>query len=160
MPPLPDFSFRRATSADAAAVRALTRAAYAKWVPLIGREPKPMVADYDRAVREHIIDLCERDRELLGLVEMVLRPDHLLIENIAVRPDQQGLGLGDTLLRHAEEHARSLGVAETRLYTNALFADNLVFYAKRGYSEFCSETLAPGTIAIHMRKPMGLVERI
>lgn len=40
---------RRATAADAANVRALARAAYAKWVPLIGREPIPMTADYDRA---------------------------------------------------------------------------------------------------------------
>jgi hypothetical protein len=32
---------RQATPADAAAIRSLTRAAYAKWVALIGREPKP-----------------------------------------------------------------------------------------------------------------------
>ena len=31
---------RQATAADAAAIRGLTRAAYAKWVALIGREPK------------------------------------------------------------------------------------------------------------------------
>lgn len=49
---------RRATATD---VRALARAAYAKWVPQIGREPKPMTADYDRAVAEHIIDLREED---------------------------------------------------------------------------------------------------
>jgi hypothetical protein len=61
--------FRRATSADAASVRALTRAAYAKWVSLIGREPKPMTADYGRAVSQHVIDLYERNGELLGLVE-------------------------------------------------------------------------------------------
>ena len=36
---------------DAHIVRALVRSAYAKWVPVIGREPLPMVADYDRAVR-------------------------------------------------------------------------------------------------------------
>ena len=35
-------ALRRATPRDAEAVRALTRAAYAKWVPLIGREPRPM----------------------------------------------------------------------------------------------------------------------
>jgi hypothetical protein len=38
---------------DAARVRDLTRAAYAKWVALIGREPLPMQADYQRAVAEH-----------------------------------------------------------------------------------------------------------
>ena len=30
---------RQAMATDAAAIRELTRAAYAKWVPLIGREP-------------------------------------------------------------------------------------------------------------------------
>jgi N-acetylglutamate synthase-like GNAT family acetyltransferase len=124
-------------------------------VPLIGREPKPMTADYERAVSEHVIDLYEQVGELLGLVEMIPQPDHLLIENIAVRPDQQGKGLGDILLKHAEDHARSLGVGETRLYTNAMFAANLAFYAKRGYSEFRRETLAPGAVAVHMRKPIG-----
>ena len=44
---------RRAVSADASAVRELSRSAYAKWVPLIGREPMPMTADYERAVSEH-----------------------------------------------------------------------------------------------------------
>ena len=144
--------FRRATLADAADVRALTRAAYAKWVPLIGREPKPMTADYERAVSEHVIDLYEYGGALLGLVEVIPQPDHLLIENIAVRPDQQGKGLGDILLTHAEDYARSLGLSETRLYTNVMFAANLAFYAKRGYSEFARETLAPGAIAVHMRK--------
>ena len=141
--------------ADAADVRALTRVAYAKWVPLIGREPKPMSADYERAVSQHVIDLYQQGGALLGLVEMIPQPDHLLIENIAVRPDQQGKGLGDILLQHAEDHARTLGIGETRLYTNAMFAANLAFYAKRGYSEFRRETLAPGAVAVHMHKPIG-----
>src|SRR5437667_10848416 len=93
---------RRAVSTDAAAVRALTRSAYAKWVPLIGREPTPMTADYDRAVAEHIVDLWEEDGLLLALIEVIPAADHLLIENIAVRPDQQGKGLGDRLLLYAE----------------------------------------------------------
>jgi hypothetical protein len=33
---------RRAIAADAAAIRELTRQAYAKWVPIIGREPLPI----------------------------------------------------------------------------------------------------------------------
>ena len=64
-------SLRRAVAADAPAVLALTRMAYAKWVPLIGREPKPMTADYERAVAEHIIDLWEEGGELLALIEMI-----------------------------------------------------------------------------------------
>ena len=77
---------RRALSADAAAVRDLTRSAYAKWVPLIGREPVPMAADHDRAVREHMVDLLFIGAELVALIETVRGANHLLIENVAVSP--------------------------------------------------------------------------
>lgn len=36
---------RPAEPADATAIRDIVRAAYAKWVPVIGREPLPMRAD-------------------------------------------------------------------------------------------------------------------
>jgi N-acetylglutamate synthase-like GNAT family acetyltransferase len=148
------FSPRRATSTDAPAIRNLSRMAYAKWVPLIGREPLPMTADYNRAIAKHIIDLVEQGGELLALIEMVAAQDHLLIENIAVRPDQQGRGLGDLLLRHAETLALSMKLAETQLYTNALFASNLAYYAKRGYAEYRRQTMASGSTAVFMRKKL------
>ena len=61
-------NLRRATPADAVTIRDLTRLAYAKWVPLIGREPKPMTVNYDRAVVDHLIDLYEIDGEAVALV--------------------------------------------------------------------------------------------
>ncbi|RZN33920.1 GNAT family N-acetyltransferase [Bradyrhizobium sp. Leo121] len=153
MAPLP---LRRATLIDADKARVVTRSAYAKWVPLIAREPKPMTADYERAIIDHIIDLYEENGQLLALIEVVPLADHLLIESIAVRPDQQGFGLGDKLLQHAEDRARALRLTETRLYTNAAFASNLAFYAKRGYIEYMRETVAPGAVAVHMRKRISI----
>jgi len=143
---------RRATTADAANVRALTRAAYAKWVSIIGREPLPMTADYDLAVVEHIIDLWEEDGQLLALIEVIPKATHLLIENIAVRPDKHRKGYGGKLLHHAETLARSLGFAEIRLYTNAAFTSNVAFYCRRGYREFLRETMIPGSVTVHMMK--------
>ena len=145
-------ALRRATSADAERVKSLTRLAYAKWVPLIGREPKPMTADYERAIVEHLIDLYEHDHQLRALIEVIPMKEHLLIENIAVHPNYHGKGIGDDLLRHAEHQARSFGFNEIRLYTNAAFASNLAYYAKRGYTEHQRETFAPGVVAVHMRK--------
>nr|WP_314075423.1 GNAT family N-acetyltransferase [uncultured Roseococcus sp.] len=146
---------RRAGPADAAAVRELTRAAYAKWVPLIGREPLPMRTDYERAVAEHLIDLWEEAGELLALIETIPQADHLLIENLAVRPEAQGKGLGDRLLRHAETLARALGFAELRLYTNALFAENIAFYARRGFEETHRAEMVPGSVTVFMRRRLG-----
>jgi N-acetylglutamate synthase-like GNAT family acetyltransferase len=143
---------RRAQPADAKAIRDLTRAAYASWVPHIGREPKPMTADYKRAVVENIIELWEEAGEMLALIEVIPKTNFLLVENIAVRPDQQGRGIGDKLLHHSELLARSLGFDCVQLYTNAAFDSNLQFYARRGYQEFQRVTIAPGSVAVHMRK--------
>lgn len=148
-------TLRRAGPVDAARVRDLTRAAYAKWVPLIGREPMPMAADYNRAVREHLIDLHEEGGELVALVEMIRHDDHLLVENLAVRPDHHGRGLGDALLRHAEAMARAGGHAEIRLDTNAAFASNIAFYGRRGFIEFAREPIAAGGELVHMKKALG-----
>ncbi len=145
---------RRATPADAGAVRALTRQAYAKWVPLIGREPKPMQADYERAVREHRIDLAYADGALAGLIETVAEPDHLLIENVAVEPSCQGRGIGRALLAHAEGLAVALGHGEVRLYTNKAFAQNVALYLRLGYRIDREETLAAG-VAVHMSKGLS-----
>ena len=48
-----------------------------------------MRADYDRAVREHRIDLAHDGDALVGLIEMVEEPEVLLVENVAVRPGMQ-----------------------------------------------------------------------
>ncbi|MEO8243024.1 MAG: GNAT family N-acetyltransferase [bacterium] len=127
--------FVRATVADVDAVTALTRAAYGPWVALIGREPLPMVVDQAEAIRHHLVDLWHDDGVLVALIEMVPLVDHLLIENVAVMPGQQGKGLGHRLMDHAEATARRLNLPEIRLYTNAAFAANLAFYQALGYVE-------------------------
>src|SRR5260370_41796922 len=101
-------SFRRATPADVGAVREITRAAYAKWIPAIGREPKPMTANYELAVADHVIDLFEESGRPIALIEVIPRPSHLLIENVAVLPDRHGKGVGGCLLKGAGCIARAL----------------------------------------------------
>lgn len=131
--PILSHCLRRATPSDAPAIRQLVRDAYAKWVPIMGREPMPMLADYDLAVREHEVDLAYVDGRLAALIEVIVHPDHLFIENIAVAPGHQGLGLGRHLLAHAEARARELGVAELRLLTAQEMAGNAAFYQSHGY---------------------------
>lgn len=147
-------SLRRATAADAAAVRALTRQAYAKWVEVIGREPKPMGADYDQAVQRHRIDLAFCDSELAGLIEMIPQLDHLLVENVAVAPAFQKRGLGRRLMAHAEEVARAFGYESVRLYTNQLFDENVRLYGRLGYRVDREELTGRG-VAVHMSKTLA-----
>ena len=143
--------FRRAELADAALVRTLSRAAYAKWVPLIGREPWPMVADYELAVRTHVIDLLYDDDVLVGLIEMIPADGHLLIENVAVAPLYQGCGHGKYLMAHAEDFARTRNDAEIRLYTNQRFAANIALYRRLGYQIEREDVVSAGVV-VHMKK--------
>lgn len=154
----PIAGLRRAVAADVPAIRALTRLAYAKWVPVAGREPLPMRADYEAAVRDHRIDLLYKDGELAALIETVAAADHLLIENVAVSPGFQGRGLGRTLMAHAEQLAAVAGYAELRLYTNKLFAANVALYQRLGYRIDREEALNGGT-AVHMSKRLALPDR-
>ena len=153
------YAFRRATSADAGTVRDITRAAYAKWVPVIGREPKPMTADYDKAVADHIIDLLEEAGQPIALIEVIPAPDHLLIENIAVLPERHNAGLGGILLDRADTIAQSLGLNELRLYTNGKFTSNIDFYARRGFEVFLREVHPSLGEAVHMKRPVRVSDR-
>lgn len=144
---------RQAVPSDAPAIRELTREAYAKWVPLIGREPKPMTADYAEAVRKHRFDLLYVEGKLAALIETIREADHLLVENLAVSPSFQGRGFGRTLMAHAEQLAASSGFSEIRLYTNKLFAENVQLYERLGYRVDREEELKIG-VAVHMSKPL------
>ena len=144
---------RQATTADAGAIRDLTRQAYAKWVPLIGREPKPMTADYDQAVARHRFDLLYVDGTLAALIETIREADHLLVENVAVSPDFQGRGLGRKLMAHAEVLAREQGFGMIRLYTNQRFAENIALYRRLGY-QVDREEVVPAGVVTHMSKTL------
>ncbi|WP_119303453.1 GNAT family N-acetyltransferase [Dongia deserti] len=144
--------FRRADESDAETIRALTHAAYAKWVPVIGRRPKPMNADYEHTVRAHVIDLAYVDGELVGLIEIIPAADHLLLENLAVVPAHQRRGLGRRLIARVEALARAQGKKLVRLYTNKAFTSNLDFYQKLGYALEREEPIKGGGFLVHFAK--------
>ncbi len=110
-----------------------------------------MRADYERALREHAIDLLVVGGALAGLIETIVHPDHLWIENVAVAPEWQGRGHGRLLLAHAERRTAEAGRIKIRLQTNAAFAANLALYAKVGYA---IDRTAPfrGGMAVYMSK--------
>jgi N-acetylglutamate synthase-like GNAT family acetyltransferase len=129
------FLLRQAVLTDAVAITELTRAAYAGYIPLIGREPLPMRVDYDLALQSNVFWLLEQEQELVALLELKLEADHLLIVNVAVKPLFQGFGLGKRLLLLAESEARRLERFELQLYTNERFTKNIAIYQGLGFQE-------------------------
>jgi len=130
-----DVSLRPATAADLPAIEAIVGAAYEKYTPRIGKPAGPMLDDYAALVEQAAVTLAVLAGEAVGLLVLLDAADHLLLDNIAVRSDRQGTGLGRRLIAFAEGEARRLGFAELRLYTHVTMVENLALYARLGFVE-------------------------
>jgi ribosomal protein S18 acetylase RimI-like enzyme len=112
-----------------------------------------MTADYAPAVAGGHVWVAARNGAVVGLLVLIPRPGHLLLENVAVLPAEQGRGTGTRLLDFAEEHARQRGLPEVRLYTNQAMTENIGYYARRGYSE-THRALDEGFARVFFRKAL------
>ncbi len=154
-------ALRRGAQADAEAVRALVEAAYTKWIPVIGRLPIPMQADYAQALRDHRFDLLLAGPDFAGLIETRAEADHLLVVNVAVHPAFQGRGFGSRLMGRADAVAAEAGLARLRLYTNKKYTANLRLYGALGYRVEREELYdGPGRtrdddVTVHMVKDLA-----
>lgn len=127
---------RRARPPDRAVVEAIVAAAYAIYVERIGKKPGPMLDDYGRLIAAGAVSVLEEPAgTIAALIVLLAKPDHLLLDNIAVRPDRQGQGLGRRLIGFAESEARRLGHAELRLYTHVTMIENIALYRHLGFRE-------------------------
>ena len=126
---------RKATAEDTARIGAIARAAYAKYVPRIGREPPPMVADFAAEVAAGHVVVIGTAGAVDGYMIAWPETDAYLVDNIAIDPARQGKGLGRQLMDHAVGEARRHRLSAIRLYTNAAMTENLSIYAHMGFVE-------------------------
>ena len=127
---------RPAEPGDRAAVEAIVDAAYSIYLERIGKAPGPMLDDYARLIAAGAVSvLDDPDGTIAALIVLLPKPDHLLLDNIAVRPDRQGRGLGRRLIAFAESETRRLGYAELRLYTHEKMTENIALYRRLRFRE-------------------------
>jgi ribosomal protein S18 acetylase RimI-like enzyme len=149
-------ALRRATAADADKLTMLARAAYARHVAVIGREPMPMTADWAQLLSEQEIWIVDGlAGEAVASLALELQADHVMVWSVAVAPVHQQRGLGRHLMAFAETRARELQRPELRLFTNARMEGNIALYRRLGYSETRREDLAD-RVLVHMSKAVGV----
>lgn len=146
-----DVIIRRALAKDVPTIAAITAVAYATYVPLLGRKPQPMTADYNQIVADQPVWLLCLDDQPAGVLVLMKEPEYLLIYNVAVRPAYQKQGWGRRLLAWAEQEAQREGYTLLRLYTNTLMAGNIALYQRLGYVETGREPYLGSTL-VHMEK--------
>ena len=146
MPP----SIPKATAEDTARIGAIARAAYGKYVPRIGREPAPMVADFAAEVAAGRVVVIATAGVVDGYMIAWPETDAYFIDNIAIDPARQGEGLGRQLIYHAVGEARRRRLPAIRLYTNAAMTENLSIYAHIGFVE-THRAIEKGFDRVYMR---------
>ena len=148
------FEIELATTSDAATVAKLVDAAYSKWIPILGRKPTPMTANYEDLIAlDRVYKVCE-GIELIGVCVIWTEKDALYIDNLAVHPDHQGRGIGDSMLQFAELKARERDLNRLTLVTNEKMEYNQIYYRKHGFNELRRDPLPDGGRVVWMYKEL------
>jgi ribosomal protein S18 acetylase RimI-like enzyme len=127
---------RLATAADHDTIEAIVREAYSIYIERIGKPPGPMLDDYAALIEAGAVSvLLDLDDAPAAIIVLLPKPDHLLLDNIAVRRDRQGQGLGHRLIAFAEAEARRRGFDEIQLYTHVTMTENIALYTRLGFVE-------------------------
>lgn len=140
---------------DRHAVEEIVTAAYVHYVERIGKPPAPMLDDYGALIgadQVHVLE--ENDRTVAAIIVLLPQADHLLLDNIAVRPGRQGRGLGRQMIAFAEDETRRLGFVELRLYTHEKMTENIALYTRLGFAE-TGRGQERGYERVFMRKALG-----
>jgi ribosomal protein S18 acetylase RimI-like enzyme len=144
---------RAATAADVPAIAEVVDHAYRHYIARIGKPPGPMLDDYAARVSEGVVWVLEEGAAIAGIIVLLPTTNYLLLDNLAVSPARQGLGLGRRLLAFAEAEALRRGYREVRLYTHQAMVENQRLYASIGYEEVGRGTEA-GYDRVFMRKQL------
>lgn len=145
---------RIAVGEDARAVGNLVERAYAGYIERMGRKPGPMLDDYAALIADGLVRVICRDGRICGVLVLIEKDDHLLLDNVAVDPDAQGYGIGRRLVDAAEAAARRLGYATVRLYTHETMVENIGLYEHLGFS-ITHRVKERGYHRIYMAKAIG-----
>lgn len=82
---------RAAQVEDRVAVEAIVQAAYAVYVNRIGRKPGPMLDEYAQLIAGRAVSVLEHPPgDVAAVIVLLPKSGHLLLDNVAVRPDRQG----------------------------------------------------------------------
>ncbi len=126
---------RLANSGDLISIKSIAEAAYAKYTVRIGRKPAPMVADFQKLIKQRYMYVFIYNGEVAGFVVFYPSGDHMHLENIAISPELQGKGIGLQLIEFVEQQSRAQDFQAVELYTNEKMTENLNWYPSIGYQE-------------------------
>jgi GNAT superfamily N-acetyltransferase len=141
--------FRDATPDDIAIMLTLSHAGDSRGSetppldPATLNDPRYRAAfDEISADPNHRLIVTEKDGEVIGTLQISLMPGlprfgmkRGILENVHIRTDQRGTGLGTQMVQWAIERCRESGCGMVQLTSNKVRTDAHRFYRKLGFSQ-------------------------
>lgn len=151
-----DVTTRPIRPEDAGEVLTLQRAAFVSEALIYDSVHMPPLTqtleEVEAELRENLGCVALVGTRIVGAARAVRDGDLLLIGRIAIAPDQQGQGIGSTLLEAVEARGREAGAIEAELFTGSLSEANLRLYERVGYVESERVDTGDGIEQIFLRK--------
>ena len=133
----PDIRIRRAAPADAEAVASVLREAFAEYQDSYTDEAFAATTPAGEQIRgrmgEGPVWVAVRGDVVVGTVSVVPRGESLYVRGMGVSPAARGLGVGEALLRQAEEFASARGHRRLYLSTTPFLSRAIRLYERAGF---------------------------
>lgn len=111
-----------------------------------------MRPDFPRHIAAGHVDVLETDR-VIGYVIVFEDDGEMILDNIAIDPDETGKGYAGILVDFVEGRLRQQGSKTYKLYTNEVMTENLAWYSRRGFAEY-GRTRIKGMNRVNFRKTL------
>ena len=142
-------TFRDATATDIPIILTLSHAGDARGPDTPPLDPATLTdaryrAAFDRITADphHRLIVAEQGGEIVGTLQISVLPGlarfgmkRAILENVHMRGDQRGQGLGSQMVRWAVERCREYGCGMVQLTSNKVRLDAHRFYRKLGFEQ-------------------------
>jgi N-acetylglutamate synthase-like GNAT family acetyltransferase len=118
---------------DLERIEFVVTAAYRHHLQRMGFPPAQLLRDDSAAIEAGQIWVL--DDPIVAAIVLIEIDDTLLVENLAVHPDEQANGIGRRLMEHAELTAVERGLRRVSLDRNEINLELSDFFAHLGYTE-------------------------
>ena len=134
-----NWKLRRAEPRDAPAIAYCIDAAYQPHVSSLERSTSQMEGNYTEVIELYDVWVAVDQGQIIGWLVLIPKQGHMLLANIAVRPEYQGKGVGRAMLELADDEALKQGYREIRLHVNRAMTETLEMYRRSGWTEIQSD---------------------
>jgi len=148
---MPVIALRPATPDDVAGITSTVCEAYVHYIERIGKQPGPMLRDYSSVIETDQVFVAVAGKRIVGTLTLKRTDEGYFLENVAVRPEVKGTGVGRQLLQFAEAEARRQGYQSIYLSTHELMTENRLLYTRIGYVEY-DQRVVSGYPRVFFRK--------